>query len=199
MNQIILSVGALALAAISAFGGTTVCVSDDYWPDPGVCLPKLKTDCCTDQYRAPYTITYPRMCYFNKTYPSNTEIALEMRRRAVYRQREIIAFEKGLMDASVWNTNPAAQGQTLAGSTEGAGAANAPGAPVPLAPPYPGPAGAPPIVAGPREVPTAVKVPGKRDLVYCPFGPNYGCFNIKGLRSGCLVQDPFTRRVFRIP
>ncbi|XHR28779.1 MAG: hypothetical protein ACFUZC_23045 [Chthoniobacteraceae bacterium] len=199
MNQIILSVCAFALAVIPAFGGTAVCVSDDYWPDPGVCLPKLKTEGCTDQYRAPYMITYPRMCYFNKTYPSNTEIALEMRRRAIYRQREMLAFENEMREASAWNVNPAAQGQTLAGSTEGAGAVNSPCMAVPPAPPYPGPAGAPPIVAGPPEVPTAAKIPGRPGYVFCPFGPNYGCFNIKGLRSGSLVQDPFTRRVFRIP
>lgn len=199
MNQIIFSACALALAAASAFGGTAVCCSADYWPDPGVCLPKLKKECCTDQYRAPYYLNYPRMCYFNKTYPSNTEIALEMRRRAIYRQREILAFESEIRAASAWNTNPAAEGQTLPGSTEGAGAANSPCAEVPLAPPYPGPAGAPPMVAGPPEIPMAVKVPGRPGYVFCPFGPNYGCFNAKGLQSGCLVRDPFTRRVFRIP
>ncbi len=86
MNPIITSVCALALMASSGLAGvkcatittttTTACPAPVVFTEPVVCLKPLKVECCTDQYRAPYHVSYPGLCYFDKVYPSKTERAL---------------------------------------------------------------------------------------------------------------------------
>lgn len=204
-----LSVCALALMASSGLAGvrcttttttTTTCAAPVILTEPAVCLRPLKVERCTDQYREPYRITYPNLCYFDKVYPSNTDIALRMRQEAILRQREILCFEKKMREASPWNTNPASEGHMIPGSTEGAGMVPNACAPVPSTYPYPGPSGVVrPASVGERDYPIAVKVPGRPGYVFCPFGTNYGCLCVKGIRSGTLVQDPFTNQYFRVP
>lgn len=197
MNQMMLSVCALALMAGSGLAGVKCTTTTVQYAEPVVCLKPLKVECCTDQYREPYRVAYPNLCYFDKVYPSKTELALRMRQEALLRQREIICFENRMLQASPWNTDPASSGHMIPGSTDGAGAVPNPCAPVPPAPPYPGPSGV--AVVGEQDCPVAVRCPDRPGFVFCPFGTNYGCVCVKGIRAGALVQDPFTKRVFRVP
>ncbi len=208
MNPMTLSVCSLVMMAGCGLAGvrcttttttTTTCAPAACFTEPVVCLKPLKTECCTDQYRAPYYLNYPNLCYFDKVYPSNTAIALRMRQEALLRQREILCFEKGIRDGSPWNTDPAGAGHVVPGSTDGAGAVpNNPCSVPPPAYPYPGPSTAIRPVAE-RDCPVAVRVPGRAGYVFCPFGPNHGCVCVKGIRSGSIVQDPFTKQYFRVP
>lgn len=200
MNHLIPSVCALVLATGSSCFAGWVCQPCYTEPDP--CLKPLKVRCgCYDAYREPYRISYPRLCPQRLVFVGNTQGALAMRREAVLRQREMLAFERSLLDASSTITQPAT-GTALFGSTEGASVVENPYAVIPPQPPYPGP-GPTRIVRTPlnpvgEQIPVGVFVPGKPGFVYCPFGSN-GYIDIRGLAPGSLARDPYTGRTFRVP
>lgn len=205
MNQMILSVCALALAAGCTCSGQTCCSRPNPCSQPDPCPKplKVKISCCYDAYREPYRISYPRLCPRVGEFVEvgNTQGALAMRRQAILRQREIVCFEKGLL-AAVTDTQPAT-GTTMFGATDGAGVVDNPCTPVPPAPPYPGPQYAPRSVrmlspVG-EEIPVALPVPGKPGYVYCPFGTTRSYVDIRGLAPGSLARDPYSGQTFRVP
>ena len=209
MNQRIPSVCAAALLAcgIGAQGACVVTCRQKVTVYTEPCYKPLKVACCYDAFREPYRISYPRLrrCPGEYVEIGNTPGALAMRQAAVLRQREIIRFEKGLMAASTPITQPSSTGTTMFGETEGAGVFDNPCAPIPPAPPYPGPSAPrgvvpPPPVAEYRDpAPVAVPVPGKPGCVYSPFARNAGFVDVNGLAPGSMAKCPFSGRAFRVP
>lgn len=207
MNHKIISACALALAAASAYAAPR-CVTPRYvvWVEPDPCLKPLKVECCYDAYREPYRISTP-FCRIpmDKLVPTtgNTNTAMQMRREALVRQRQTLQFEKAMRDASPAITQPAT-GTTIYGSTEGASVVDNPYAPIPTAPPYPGPITStrvvriPPLPVGEQAVPVAIIVPSKPGYVYCPFGSSR-YLDIRNLAPGSLARDPYSGRIFRVP
>ena len=174
---------------------------------------------CTDDYREPYRLVYPPRCYDTRLHIpfSNTDEALVTRQLAILRQREIIAFERGLLAATPPITQPSLQGVTLYGGTEGAGGTEERCAPIPPAPPYPGPSvRIQKVVVAPSQVhvkpapvaeqmstkteyAVAKPVPSKPGFVYCPYVREVKYIDIRGFTPGGLAKDPYSGRIFRVP
>jgi len=218
MNQIFSSVCAAALFTASAYAYPDPCCRSlkavCYIPEEE-CIPKplKKSTGCYDSFREPYRISYPRLCrpLREDVEIGNTPAALRMRQAAVLRQREIVQFERDLLAATPPITQPStATGTTIYGETEGAGVFDNPNAPIPAAPPYPGPG-----VCSPRKVRVvpapvgeiapvqylviAKPVPGKPGYVFCPFVRTAGYVDVTGLAPGSIAKDPYSGRPFRVP
>ena len=50
----------------------------------------------------------------------------------------------------------------------------------------------------PSQLPVAKRIPGKPNLVYCPFDPSRRPIDVDGLPSGSKALDPLTQKVFII-
>lgn len=194
MKQILTSLCALAFLAGCSCPNTTT-----------TCPPPQKTSCCYDYYREPYRIAYPRLRPVGEQVEiTNTQRALAMRRAAILRQREGMQFEAGMLAATRPLTQPAPTGAVVFGSTEGAGVYEVANAPVPPAPPYPGPQitrSTPPVAQrlSRTSAPIATPVAGKPGYVYSPFTSNACMVDVQGLPPGSMAKDPFTGRHFRVP
>ena len=193
MKQILTSVCALAFLAGCSCPNTTT-----------TCPPPQKTACCYDYYREPYRIAYPRLRPVGEqVLISNTQQALAMRRAAILRQREGMQFEAGMLAATPPLSQPASTGAVVFGSTEGAGVYETANAPVPPAPPYPGPQATTRMATGQRLCktgsPIATPVAGKPGYVYSPFTSNACMVDVQGLAPGSMAKDPYTGRSFRVP
>ena len=199
MKQILTSVFLTSVCALTCLAS---CLDDTI-----SCPQPEKKPCCYDYYREPYRIAYPRlMPVAEQVEITNTQRAMAMRRAAVVRMREAVRFERELLAAAPTLTQPAQSGVNVFGSTEGAGVYDADNAPVPPAPPYPGPAqtvrSVPPVSQRlPRtSAPIATPVAGKPGYVYSPFTSGNACVvDVQGLAPGSLAKDPYTGRHFRVP
>lgn len=59
---------------------------------------------------------------------------------------------------------------------------------------------APPVVpAREAEIPFGKPVAGKPGFVYSPFDTKGGYVDVTGYRSGSLVKDPYTGKIFKVP
>ena len=100
-------------------------------------------------------------------------------------------------------SQPASTGAVVFGSTEGAGVYETANAPVPPAPPYPGPQATTRMATGQRLCktgsPIATPVAGKPGYVYSPFTSNACMVDVQGLAPGSMAKDPYTGRSFRVP
>lgn len=203
MKHIMTSVFLTSVCAITSWA---VCPED-----VRLCPPPQKTACCYDAYRDPYRIAYPKtMPVPEQVEITATERAMEMRRAAVLRMRNMIQFEREILAAAAPLNQPAQSGVTVFGSTEGAGVYDTGNNPVPPAPPYPGPCPATAQVSPVQTVaviqgksgrarPIAMPVPGKPGYVYSPFTSERCVIDVQSLTPGSLARDPYTGRAFRVP
>ncbi|MEM6910651.1 MAG: hypothetical protein AAF555_03630 [Verrucomicrobiota bacterium] len=54
--------------------------------------------------------------------------------------------------------------------------------------------------SGPQEYPFGIPVPGKDGLVYSPYSKDQGYVDVRGLRAGDLVEDPYKPgQFFKVP
>ena len=223
MNQIFPSVCAVALLA----GG--VCANGEpcnramkatcyvVFEEPCAPPPLKKTSGCYDAYREPYRISYPKVCHQTGEFVeiTNTQRALAMRQRSIIRQRQMLAFEQGILAAETPLTQVSPVGAILPGSN-GAGVLEEPNAPLPVAPCLSAPIVVPsqpcvtprvtrvlPAPIGEKTTVTqylvvAKPVPGKVGFVFCPFR-NTGYVDVTGMAPGTIARDPYTGRPFRVP
>ena len=122
MKRTLFSIGALALTggASLAWGhhARVVCPEEELIV-PCIPPPPRVDDRCYDAYRAPF-FTRPVLRAPDEVPISNTVIALRRRQRAIYIQRENIAFEQAMLAASPSITQPMV-GTNIYGSTFGGG------------------------------------------------------------------------------
>lgn len=224
MNQIFPSVCAVALLA----GGVCANGQPGCRPMKATCYVVFEEPCappplriksgCYDAFREPYRISYPQVCHQTGEWAeiTNTQRALAMRQRSIIRQRQMLAFEQGILAAETPLSAVSPVGTLLPGSTEGAGVLEQPCAPIPVAPCLSAPIAVPsepcvtPRVTRVLPPPIAEKttitqylvvakpVPGKVGFVYCPFR-NTGYVDVTGMAPGTIAKDPYTGRPFRVP
>ena len=51
----------------------------------------------------------------------------------------------------------------------------------------------------PAHVPDGIPVPGKPGFLRSPYAPDSGVVDVSAFKSGDLVRDPFTKKLFRVP
>lgn len=50
-----------------------------------------------------------------------------------------------------------------------------------------------------QEYPYGIPVPGKDGMVYSPFDKEAGYVDVRNMKPGALVEDPYTKKLFRVP
>jgi hypothetical protein len=66
-------------------------------------------------------------------------------------------------------------------------------------PPPPPTPPAPPPTQKKDDYPYGIPVPGKEGLVYSPYDQKAGYVDVRGLKPGSLVEDPYSKKYFRVP
>jgi len=49
------------------------------------------------------------------------------------------------------------------------------------------------------DYPYGIPVPGREGLVYSPYDKEAGYVDVRGLKPGSLVEDPYSKKYFRVP
>ncbi|MFM7181741.1 MAG: hypothetical protein ACKO2G_09810 [Verrucomicrobiales bacterium] len=49
------------------------------------------------------------------------------------------------------------------------------------------------------DYPYGIPVPGKDGMVYSPFDKEAGYVDVRNMKPGALVEDPYTKKLFRVP
>jgi hypothetical protein len=58
----------------------------------------------------------------------------------------------------------------------------------------------PPVQTKPKDdYPYGIPVPGKDGMVYSPFDKEAGYVDVRNMKPGALVEDPYTKKLFRVP
>lgn len=58
----------------------------------------------------------------------------------------------------------------------------------------------PPVASKPKDdYPYGIPVPGKDGMVYSPFDKEAGYVDVRNMKPGALVEDPYTKKLFRVP
>lgn len=58
----------------------------------------------------------------------------------------------------------------------------------------------PPVASKPKDdYPYGIPVPGKDGMVYSPYDKEAGYVDVRNMKPGALVEDPYTKKLFRVP